>query len=101
MKLLVFWRLAEYKKATTEDILTAPSFRVLNETLNTRVKKKLREREREKRKDHQERVFSFFTESEKKKKGANVWHFFYILFIRLFYYSTRSALTFETTEREE
>ena len=46
MKLLVFWRLAEYKKATTEDILTAPSFRVLNETLNTRLKKKISERER-------------------------------------------------------
>lgn len=67
MKLLVFWRLDdEYKKAT-EDILTAPSFRVLNETLNTRVKKKLREREREKRKDHQERVFSFFFKKARKK----------------------------------
>ena len=72
------------EKSKTEEILTSPSFRVLYETLNTRVKKKLREREREKRKDHG-KVFSFFTESE-KKKGQTFGTFFYILFIqRLFY----------------
>ena len=86
------------EKSNREEILTAPSFRVLYETLNTRVKKKLREREREKRKDHQERVFSFFTESEKKKRQTFFWHFFYILFIRQ---TAEEKRLWDDKEREE
>ena len=81
MKLLVFWRLAEYKKATTEDILTAPSFRVLNETLNTRVKKKISEREREKRKDQKGEEFFPFSQKARKRKKGQTFGTFFIFFL--------------------
>ena len=77
MKLLVFWRLDdEYKKATTEEILTAPSFRVLNETLNTRVKKKL-EREKERREKTIKREFFPFSQKARRKKGKRLALFLY------------------------
>ena len=60
--------------------MTAPSFRVLNETLNTRVKKKIeRERKREEKRPNAREFFPFSTESEKKKGQPT--------FVALFLYS--------------
>ena len=65
------------KSNNREDSLTAPSFRVLYETLNTRVKKSESERERAKRKDQNASVFSFFTpKARRKKKGTRLALFF-------------------------
>ena len=79
--LLVFWRLDdEYKKATTEEILTAPSFRVLYETLNTMVKKKL-EREKERREKTIKREFFPFSQKARKRKKGKRLALFFIFFL--------------------
>ena len=79
------------RKSKTEEILTSPSFRVLYETLNTRVKKKLREREREKRKDQKGEEFFPFSQKA-RKKGKRLALFLYSFYPASLLYSTRSAL---------
>ena len=93
--------------------MTAPSFRVLNETLNTRVKKNL-EREKEKR-PSRESFFLFQQKARKRKKGKRV-ALFFIFFLSSVSFRVHVLLSvqiylraeeqqkrrdFETTEREE
>ena len=79
--------------------MTAPSFRVLYETLNTMVKKKLeRERKREEKRPSRESFFLFHKKARKRKKGQTFGTFF-IFFLSSV--SFRVHVLLSKTEREE
>ena len=101
---LAAWWDDEYKKATTtEDSLTAPSFRVLYETLNTRGKKKIEsERERAKRKDQNAREFFPFSQKKaRRKKGTRLALFFLFFLSSVSLKEQQKRRDFETTKREK
>ena len=90
------------KSNNREDSLTAPSFRVLYETLNTRGKKNWeRARKSEEKRPKCERVFSFFTQKARRKKGTRLALFFLFFLSSVSLKEQQKRRDFETTKREK